>query len=247
MDGDEVWSGSDSDVESDHVATPRAGQAQDRPRLAPSGPVQPLVKPPEKMIAAPLPEVRVRSSVLPSQPAVGTAKKPVAAVTAPPSQQRGLVGLLGHLRQDNDRLREALLAAQKEAETMQERRAEEAEGEAENNIDFGQLLALVKDFGDGLGGFEDSGAGAGSDGDWWGGPEADEGAGAISMATPRGSEDGDADEKAVASADAEAEEEVIRLRQELESSRLEAQHLRQELELRDAELAALQSGANSDS
>lgn len=61
--------------------------------------------------------------------------------------RQGLMDLVAHLRQDNARLREALVVAQREAEDLAKERGQE------QTVDFGHLLSLVKDFGtDGLGG-----------------------------------------------------------------------------------------------
>jgi len=67
------------------------------------------------------------------------------SVNTPPTVH-GLTNLVDRLRDDNTRLREALLAAQRQAEE-----AERKSGVA-LTVDFGHLLSLVRDFGDGLGG-----------------------------------------------------------------------------------------------
>merc|ERR1719296_605976 len=70
------------------------------------------------------------------------------------AQAGGLLSLVTHLRTDNQRLREALVRAQRETEALvaqQEAAAEE--GQNAKNLTLGHLLELVRDFGgDGLGG-----------------------------------------------------------------------------------------------
>lgn len=129
------------------------------------------------------------------------------------------------IRLDNDRLRNALVKAHRDAEaaiTMPLCSASSGQG-----VDFAHLLALVKDFGDGLGGL-------GSDsieGHVRSMSSGTEGAvGSISISTPRGDIGNEAKDAKVS--------EAALLRMELAASRREAANIRARLTLRKAEIAA---------
>jgi len=122
---------------------------------------------------------------------------------------------MAHLRKDNDGLRQALVEAQREAEDAVLEKESNKEAGA---IDFGHLLALAKDFGDGLGGglgetFEET-------------TGALDSVQCFSLDSPRDCNEG--------ASSAEAEE----LRRQLEESRREVEQLRALLAAKDAELAA---------
>jgi hypothetical protein len=123
--------------------------------------------------------------------------------------------LVSHLRNDNNRLREALVAAQHECEALvlaQQQKENEDREAASPGIDFGHLLELVRDFGaDGLGGSEVIDTGA----DGWAEVQV------FNMESPRGEEP--------------QEEEATLLRDELEESRQEIARLRAELAARDSQ------------
>jgi len=61
------------------------------------------------------------------------------------------MSLASKVREDNERLREALIQAKSDCETMVAQQAA-ADKEVKGGVDFAHLLSLVKDFGDGLGG-----------------------------------------------------------------------------------------------
>mmetsp|Transcript_40425 Transcript_40425/g.116843 ORF Transcript_40425/g.116843 Transcript_40425/m.116843 type:complete len:242 (-) Transcript_40425:211-936(-) len=126
------------------------------------------------------------------------------------AQAGGLMALVTHLRADNARLREALVAAQREAEALMEEQRRRGAAAEQPSVDFGHLLELVRDFGaDGLGGSDEDYA--------LEGPLNDT-AQVFSMDSPRGErcEPSDA--------------ELSNLREELEESKAEAARLRAELE-----------------
>lgn len=193
--GDEVWEAGSSSDGSDHetdseCGSPqhagRASPANDRHELLASAGMKPLV-----FANAPVP-----------------LRKPMSRCD-PTAPQGGLLGLLTHLRNDNSRLREALVEAQRELEALA------ARGQESNGVDFSHLLALVKEFGDGLGGFEAEAR-----------ESCDQNAAEVfAICSPRG--------------EAGTEPEVTRLREELEQSQKEVAQLRAELALRDAELLTL--------
>jgi len=145
----------------------------------------------------------------------------------PRPQQAGLVALMAHLRKDNDKLRQALVDAQREAEEAVMENEENKNRSEEGGIDFGHLLALAKEFGDGLGG------GLAEVGD-----ENDESLSSVqffSMKTPRvcvqESADGSVQVKSGLG-------EAVELRRRLEESQNEVQQLRALLAAKEAELAA---------
>mmetsp|Transcript_101253 Transcript_101253/g.291628 ORF Transcript_101253/g.291628 Transcript_101253/m.291628 type:complete len:240 (-) Transcript_101253:172-891(-) len=163
--------------------------------------------------ARPTPRVSV-GSLLQQPEAARTMAKQVMGN----AQAGGLMTLVSHLRADNARLREALVAAQREAEALVEEQRCRGAVEERPGVDFGHLLELVRDFGaDGLGGSEEDYA--------LGGPATDA-AQIFSMDSPRG------EQREQPSTEAP---EVVQLREELEESRAEVVRLR-------AELAAARSG-----
>lgn len=136
-----------------------------------------------------------------------------------------LVGVLGTattIRLDNDRLRNAIVKAHRDAEvaiTMPLRNESSGQG-----VDFAHLLSLVKDFGDEFGGsgalrLEEQPCSASF------GAEAT--AGVISISTPRGD-----------NSNHPKVSEAARLRMEIAASRREADDLRTRLAVRAAEITA---------
>lgn len=156
--GDELWEeNADSDSDGD-LATPEASDGEGELRPLPPVPAWPPwqkgdnVAPISKLIAVPLPTVRVRAVAatphqLASQKQVWKRR---SSTQLSSSQPRGLAALVGHLRSDNRRLWEALSTAQQDAEAH----ARDSAGRpgAGGGVDFAHLLALVKELGDGLGG-----------------------------------------------------------------------------------------------
>lgn len=134
---DEVWDASScssdgSDNEGDgSVAVLKKPTMPKKPPLAPCPRVPQL---PASCARPPVPAM-ARSVPL-GQPGASTAKQ-------------GILTLISNLRSDNERLKEALAEAHREAEAMAQKldQAGPAEG-----VDFAHLLSLVKDFGDDLGG-----------------------------------------------------------------------------------------------
>merc|ERR1719265_1644626 len=84
---------------------------------------------------APAPVVEIRQKQIPSL-------QSQAQTSAP--WMKGATQLALHLRKDNERLRQLLVEAQREAEQALE------QGESKSNVDFAHLLELVKEFGTGL-------------------------------------------------------------------------------------------------
>jgi len=56
------------------------------------------------------------------------------------------MSIVTHLRRENARLREALVEAQREAEMLAAQQSKALENSGSKDIDFGHLLALVRDF-----------------------------------------------------------------------------------------------------
>lgn len=143
----------------------------------------------------------------------------------------GLMGLVSHLRNDNARLREALVQAQRDLE------AKAAESGKESSIDFGHLLSLVKDFGDDLGNL---GSFYGDDGN-----EGDQGSCNVqvfAISSPRGDDD-DNDGGQKCESQSDPSDEVVLLRSELQTCRQEVEQLRRDLAAKDAQLMKLQNNA----
>jgi len=141
------------------------------------------------------------------------------------AQAGGLMSIVTHLRADNARLREALVAAQRECEVLVEQQKEKENDEemaSRNAVDFGHLLALVKDFGeDGLGGCVDD-------------YDIEEPIGAAEvfcMDSPRSTtdEEHDDDDEGFYDKSFHKQDEVTILKNELEESRREVEALRAEL------------------
>lgn len=139
------------------------------------------------------------------------------------AQTGGLMTLVSHLRADNTRLREALVAAQRECEALVAAQQRQAASAAEQqasvpSVDFGHLLELVRDFGaDGLGGCDE---------DYF--AEDSPSGGMVQVFSMVDSPRGEAGQS----------EEVEQLRDELEDSRLEIAQLRAELAARGGCAAA---------
>jgi len=250
---DEVWETISSDDGSDDSGSECDSEPesdiQKQQRLHKQLDKQAAARQPQQQAGYPLPG-RASGAVArdPVVPAVSTATaaqqqpmRPIQRHVVPP-QSSGLMSLVGHLRSDNEKLREALVQAQREAESAM--LAAEKGGYEGAGVDFGHLLSLVKDFGDGLGG-----------GDFWdeqeevpvaqGGqasPMSPTSAEVFSMDSPRDADDmnGDATTKALREnslqPQVEQQEDVVTLRQELEASRKEAAELRALLAARDQEL-----------
>lgn len=157
--GDELWEESaDSDSDGD-LATPEASDGEGKPRPLPPMPTWPpwqkgddAAAPISKLIAVPLPTVRVRAVAatphqLASQKQVWKRR---SSTQLSSSQPRGLAALVGHLRSDNHRLWDALSTAQQAAEACALDSA--SRPGARGVVDFAQLLELVKELGDGIGG-----------------------------------------------------------------------------------------------
>merc|ERR1719265_1599913 len=83
---------------------------------------------------APAPVVEIRQKQIPSL-------QSQAQTSAP--WMKGATELALHLRKDNERLRQLLVEAQREAETALE------QGQSTDKVDFAHLLELVKEFGTG--------------------------------------------------------------------------------------------------
>lgn len=171
-----------------------------------------------------LPSIQVRSKqALAFQPPAGETPSACCARPRVPlpilpaeAAPRNSFGLVPYLRDENARIREAIIRLQREAEAIL--LASEDEANDSNPIDFAHLLSLAKDLGDGLGCigiFEESVESCGEDQrrvcDVVTAPE-----GAISISTPRSEK-----------------------REELERSRIEAARLREECARSEAEEAEL--------
>lgn len=222
---DEVWETSSTEGETDCDSESEQTRAQP-PRRAPLGTPAVATK------VAPGPPAAARVAAAPAAHAPHHAGGIARAVPMPmrgvpdpaavPSQMArqvvsnaqagGLMTLVSHLRADNSRLREALVAAQRETEALIETQMQAPAG-----ADFGHLLELIRDFGDVLGGEDTYSSEPAPDG-------LASGAQVFSLDSPRGEHDGS--------------EDVSDLRMELEASRLEVARLRQELAAKDAALAA---------
>jgi len=164
--GDEVWecdseveSGTDAESEQDSDAevplplpgSPVAAQAkkvsfsqgypqQQKMPLQPAVPARTVQAPPKMALApvqappkmAPAPVVEIRQKQIPSL-------QSQAQTSAP--WMKGATELALHLRKDNERLRQLLVEAQREAENAIE------QGQSKGDVDFAHLLELVKEFG----------------------------------------------------------------------------------------------------
>lgn len=232
--GDEVFEASDSESEGEEsgcesvdsdtptAASPvRSTQQQDVPDE----------NMPDKIVPLPLAQASASAA------ATRCCGAAAAAVTRSPSLQgsgeaqsgAGLMGLVSHLRNDNARLREALVQAQRDLE------AKAAEGSKESSIDFGHLLSLVKDFGDDLGYL---GSFYGDDCN-----EANQSACKVevfAISSPRGDDD---DCRKVCESQSLPSDEVPLLRKKLQTCRQEVEQLHRELAAKDAELLELRKNA----
>eukprot|EP00933_Yihiella_yeosuensis_P043483 TRINITY_DN3829_c0_g1_i1.p1 TRINITY_DN3829_c0_g1~~TRINITY_DN3829_c0_g1_i1.p1 ORF type:complete len:239 (-),score=63.04 TRINITY_DN3829_c0_g1_i1:488-1204(-) len=225
--GDEVWEAdSDSDggecqSDTDYDSDAPTAASPIRPKPSVEVGKSPL-KIPEKVAAVPWKNstTAATSIIRPGSTAVSMSQRPPAqAPAATKVPEGGLMGLVSHLRADNTRLREALVTAQREMEAMA---AEQNQKGSTQSVDFAHLLSLVKDFGEDAFYADDD-------------LEADSRGGGVevfAMNSPRGSEG------SCASADAEIVEdcendEVNRLRAELERSRNEVAQLEKALAERD--------------
>eukprot|EP00746_Dinoflagellata_sp_MGD_P163025 gnl/MRDRNA2_/MRDRNA2_90861_c0_seq1.p1 gnl/MRDRNA2_/MRDRNA2_90861_c0~~gnl/MRDRNA2_/MRDRNA2_90861_c0_seq1.p1 ORF type:complete len:352 (+),score=80.69 gnl/MRDRNA2_/MRDRNA2_90861_c0_seq1:95-1057(+) len=153
--GDEVWECDDSDVESNNNSD--SEQDSDGELPLPPSPVAAQVKhvlqykgvTPHKMPAPPGVQVRTvqtppKNSSSGGYPSAQPDVK-VRSVESPSFSSNAATSLALHLRKDNERLRELLVEAQKQAEEALE------QGDSKSNVDFAHLLDLVKEFGTGLG------------------------------------------------------------------------------------------------
>jgi hypothetical protein len=151
--GDEVWECDDSDVES----CSGSEQDSDAELPLPPSPVAAQVQhvlqykgtTPHKMPAPP--GVQVRTVQMPAKTTSsggypsGQPDVAIRSVASPSMSSNAATNLALHLRKDNDRLRQLLVEAQKQAEEALE------QGDNKSNVDFAHLLDLVKEFGTGLG------------------------------------------------------------------------------------------------
>lgn len=230
--GDEVFEASDSESEVEESDC----ESVDSDTATAASPVRSTQQRniPEKIVPdklVPLPLAQAAASAAATR-CCGAAAG--AATRSPPGSGEaqsgsGLMSLVSHLRNDNARLREGLVQAQRELE------AKAAEGSKESSIDFGHLLSLVKDFGDDFGYLGES---YGDDRN-----EADQGACKVevfAISSPRG--DGDDCEEASES-QSHASGEVVLLRKELQTCRQEVERLHRDLAAKDAELMELRKNA----
>lgn len=157
---------------------------------------------------------------------------PTLSNLAQGAAEGGLMGLVTHLRGDNTRLREALAAAQHELETLA---ANQSAQDSPASIDFAHLLSLVKDFGE--------------DPD---GPQricdveenyAHEDTQIFAICSARGSE---SPETADEMEGEMVEDEIKQLTIVLEGVRGQVRDLRAELAAKDAEIAMLRCGLESE-
>lgn len=184
------------------AATPPRAQAPPPPQLAPSPKVLP--------------------SLQTSTPLQSDAARAMAQRVMANAQAGGLMALVSHLRADNTRLREALVATQRECEALAAAQGHSSEVAAAPGLDFGHLLELVRDFGaDGLGG---------SEGDFLMEDMASQCQVFSMVDSPRG---------------CEKDDEVVLLRDELEDSQMEVARLRAELAARDAHCPSFQTLARA--
>jgi hypothetical protein len=215
---DEVWdeaavSESDtSDVESEPGCAPRSTAQQQQHavgRVALKPQVVPARQPP------------ARQTYLAPQK-LGAQGSP-AVMPVPPVGS--LMKLVTHLRGDNTRLHDALTQAQRSLEILADNQAAR---EASSQVDFAHLLALVKDFGEDLGEFEYH--------------EQDEPGHAcqdlqvFAISSPRGVENVGAPCEVI---EESPEDEVQRLKMELQRAHHEIGDLKVELATKDDELAQL--------
>eukprot|EP00930_Biecheleria_cincta_P074505 TRINITY_DN61717_c0_g1_i1.p1 TRINITY_DN61717_c0_g1~~TRINITY_DN61717_c0_g1_i1.p1 ORF type:complete len:252 (+),score=48.78 TRINITY_DN61717_c0_g1_i1:121-876(+) len=235
--GDEVFVASDSESEVEESDCESVDS--DTPTAA--SPVRPTQKQnvPDKIMPnkiVPLPVAQAAASAAATRCCGAVA---AAATRSPPLQGSGeaqsgagLMGLVSHLRNDNARLREALVQAQRDLE------AKAAEGGKESSIDFGHLLSLVKDFGDDLGHL----------GSFYGDDchEADRASCNVevfAISSPR-EDDGDNDDcRKVCDLQIGPSDEVVLLRSELQTCRQEIEQLHSDLAAKDAELMELRKHA----
>jgi len=221
---DEAWEHSDSESETDidsgsEVDTPRATPPQPR-GVSAATPASELAPQHLPSLAKMLPKMAAAPS-LPQRLTIehrSQGDKTEARQAKPP---QGLMGLVAHLRKDNERLREALVVAQREAEAVAAAAEQALEGDRSVKPDFAHLLALMKDFGDDLGGIcaEEQ--------------QEENCEAAISIFTPRDEEQ-------------DSVSEAVRLRCELKESESTIAQLRASLDERDAEIARLRAGHDLD-
>jgi len=253
--GDEVFEASDSESEVDESDC----ESVDSDTATAASPVRPTQQRsisdkivPDKLVPTTVSPVRptqqrnIPDKIVPlplAQAAASTAATrccgaaAATATSSPPSQGSGeghagagLMSLVSHLRNDNARLREGLVQAQRELEATKA-----AEGSKESSIDFGHLLSLVKDFGDDFGYFGES---YGDDCN-----EADQGACKVevfAISSPRGDDD---DCGVVSESQSNTSGEVVLLQTELQTCRQEVERLRRDLAAKDAELMELRKNA----
>lgn len=152
--GDEVWECDDSEVES--CTNSDSEKESDTELPLPPSPVATQVKhvlqykglTAHKMPAPP--GVQVRTVQTPAKmypsPARQQADVQVRSAQSPSIQSSSAATQLAlNLRRDNERLRELLVEAQRQAEEAME------QGDNKSNVDFAHLLDLVKEFGTGIG------------------------------------------------------------------------------------------------
>mmetsp|Transcript_98201 Transcript_98201/g.316373 ORF Transcript_98201/g.316373 Transcript_98201/m.316373 type:complete len:258 (-) Transcript_98201:102-875(-) len=222
--GDEVFEFGSTEAEAEPASRPSCyvasalstrpgGRPAPMPLQASAAEPRPQAPPPPQLPPSPkvLPSIQT-SAALQSDAARAMAQR----VTAN-AQTGGLMSLVSHLRADNTRLREALVAAQRECEALAAAQGQASEAAAAPGVDFGHLLELVRDFGaDGLGG---------SEGDFLMEDMASQCQVFSMVDSPRG---------------CEKDDEVVLLRDELEDSQMEVARLRAELAARDAHCLSFQ-------
>lgn len=140
---DEVWEASDVS-DSENEGTDHSDVEEQKTKATP-----------QAVVSAPAPLIPrtawAAGYQAPKEPQ-GPARPPplVSQVQPAAAQTQSMMTLVTHLRKDNLRLRELLVEAQREAEKAVERATQAAErGEETPHVDFGHLLELVKEFGDG--------------------------------------------------------------------------------------------------
>lgn len=144
--GDEVWE-CDSEVESCSNASHSDEESDgDMPLPLPPSPVAAQIQTilQQKRMAPPVPVPKK----MPPPPALQVRTVKTAPAQGPSPWSKGAMELALHLRKDNERLREALVDAQRQAEEAVEQG--ESNSAKDSNVDFAHLLELVKEFGTGL-------------------------------------------------------------------------------------------------
>jgi len=223
--GDEIWDAGSSDESlSESDGEQFGGRRVGAPVRSAAAPVRSTKAPAaatEAAAAAQKSATRIVAS------ACQAASKPVTQAPTLPSLSSagagqatapgGLMALVSHLRGDNNRLREALVQAQRESERLAQERGQDGEGD--RGIDFSHLLALATEFGEGLGGFAAPEVDSGVEQD---APGAD----VFSIFSPRG--------EAAGPPEPAVQAELARLQAELQEARSEVALLREELATRDA-------------